>query len=430
MEILTNPHRFNKMVQTSGPLSATGDVTITHILCSFGETNLLNNTNVVGNLLITHPQLVFPFLPTSDANLPTGTLWNNNGVINCVPPLVINLWYATGRNVEEQLGIGDDYTQITSFIPITGNWDDVFVGGSRTFALSGDRYFATGYNEFGQLGLGTNDYSVGFFTPLTGKWDKVVLGLAQTYALSGKTLFATGRNQYGSLGNNTTQNSSSFIPVTGQWDDIFTNGGAEHAFALSGQRLHCVGRNTQGQLGLGFTTSFPFAVSNFTLLSGNWDRVVTSVSNTFAFSGKNVYVAGANDKGSLGIGNTTQVTTLIPLTGQWDDIVSGDDFTYAKSGSQWFGCGNGIHMGFGGTADRTSFVTLTGQWDRIICGDQHAFALSGNRWFVIGSVFFGLAGQTGLNGTFSVFMPLTGRWDDIKAAPLHTFALSTITVNL
>ena len=140
----------------------------------------------------------------------------------------------TGAMTDGHLGVGQNTGILTSFTSLTGNWDNVvWGGGTHTFALSSgtqNKWFATGRNADGQLGLGDKTQRTRF-TALTGSWDKVCPGDFITIALSagtGSKWYGTGLNQGmpGIVGSQT-----SFTPLTGNWYNI--NLGDSSMFAFS-----------------------------------------------------------------------------------------------------------------------------------------------------------------------------------------------------
>lgn len=121
---------------------------------------------------------------------------------------------------------------ITQFIPITGNWDDISVGGYHTLALSGTDLYAIGWNEFGQLGLGytsTTGITTGSFVkvPITCNRLPRYQGLTQSVVLTGNRLYGAGNALTTILlncGANATYTTFTELMPGSVWDDaLFAN---------------------------------------------------------------------------------------------------------------------------------------------------------------------------------------------------------------
>jgi len=132
---------------------------------------------------------------------------------------------------------------ITEFIPITGNWDDVTLGQSNAYALSGNQLYAIGLNNNGQLGVG-----------FTGSW------------------------------NGTISTSASYMRVPMACDKLPRQQGISFSVVLTGNNLYGAGNADARLLNCGTTTDY----TSFTLLMPGsvWDSAFCSENNLFALSSR------------------------------------------------------------------------------------------------------------------------------------------------
>jgi len=135
-------------------------------------------------------------------------------------------------------------------------------------------------------------------------------------------MYAWGTNTHGQLrlgNNNTAQNMTqvpNFPPNNEKLRSV--SAGAAHALALTESgKVYAWGLNQYGQLGIGNTTNKNVP----TLVTGalNGKKVISiaagdnhSLAMDDAF---NVYSWGRNNYGQLGLGNTTDRNTPIPVSG-------------------------------------------------------------------------------------------------------------------
>ena len=195
---------------------------------------------------------------------------------------------------------------------------------------SAKRLYSWGANAFGQCGQNsTSTVTTPTLIPSdSNEYVDVAVGESHSLALrSTNILVACGKNTDGQLGNSTTNNSSTFITVTGNIASIAC--GANHSAAIDKNGiLYTWGANGNGQLGIGdnLAKNIPTAVSG-----SNWTKVVCGQNFTAALNSSNeLYSWGSNIKGQLGINNSnadvnvpvkvsglTSVTGTLPAIGSW-----------------------------------------------------------------------------------------------------------------
>jgi alpha-tubulin suppressor-like RCC1 family protein len=175
----------------------------------------------------------------------------------------------------------------------------------------------------------------------------------------------------------------------------------------------------------------------------DWQSVSYGRSFAVAMSGNGTwYVTGINNKGQLGSGNTTNVATFTPLTGNWGKVVAGGYHMMALSAgtTKLFATGDnqyGQH-GIGDEGNfRTSFTQVTGDWSNVVCGDEYTFALSAgtnNKWFGCGWSDLGQlglaasAGSTPFSQPTFVQMLNSPSFITVHCGLYTTFALSASNV--
>ena len=240
------------------------------------------------------------------------------------------LW-GCGANGGGQLGLGDT-TKRTTFTQITTNTDnikEVYCGGSHTFILKNDgTLWGCGYNTFGQLGLG-DTINRNIFTQITTNTDNIksiYCGGAHTIILKNDdTLWGCGLNAYGQLGLKDTINRTTFTQITTNTDDIKEiYCGYDHTLILKNNgTLWSCGWNERGQLGLGDTTNrytFTQITTNIandvkSVYCGGYHTIILKNDGT-------LWGCGRNDFGNLGLKDTNYRTTFTKITTNTNDIKS------------------------------------------------------------------------------------------------------------
>ena len=207
------------------------------------------------------------------------------------------------------------------------------------------------------------------------------------------TSWTCGYNYYGQLGLGNTTNRVTFDQAITNTDDTKSvYCGENYTFILKNNNtLWGCGANVYGQLGLGDTNNR----KTFTQIITNTNNIESiCCGNNYGFILKNdgtLYGCGYNEHGQLGLGNTNNKTTFTQITINADNVKSvycgyGYTFILKNDGTLW-GCGaNGRgQLGLGDTTNRKTFtkvVTNTNDIKSIYCGDGHTIILKndGTLW--------------------------------------------------
>lgn len=308
--------------------------------------------------------------------------------------------YATGLNLNGQLGVGDNLSKWGFTKTNLANVKSVsYGGGSFAIALKLDgTLWATGSNYFGVFGTGGDESSNVFVDTGLGDVAKAVASHGSVYAIKHNgSLWAVGDNSDGQLCLGDTTHSKVYTD-TGLRDVVDVVASHNHVFiSFVDGTIKCAGRNTEGQLGLGdninravatettltnvakiyagFNTSAYISDSGNLYVSGdkNFNNLgLQNSTNVFVYTGLgdvvdmcidnthsvaitstgDVYVVGYNDKGQLGTGDTTRVENLtqISFTGA-THVWSGRNATIIlKADGTLWGTGNSGHGEIGSSS--------------------------------------------------------------------------------
>lgn len=223
---------------------------------------------------------------------------------------VLTCW---GANREGQLGLGDpadspDRLDPTT-VPIASPAKRVSVGQGHTLVISDDDSIAgTGRNTEDQLGLG--DGASGQLRRLTkidglGTWTGVSGGQSHSCGIRDTQLACWGDNGMGQLGtgNTTAQPAPAIIDADMPWRTVDTN--VFHSCGIyGGGTLACWGRGAEGQLGLDDTLErLAVTPTGF----ADWIAISTGRFYTVGMRADgSVWTTGANDDGQLGTGDQTR----------------------------------------------------------------------------------------------------------------------------
>lgn len=285
-----------------------------------------------------------PFL--NSHQIPGGTTVTD--VTMCGQSLYVvlsNGWvYSFGYNGYGQLGHGDTTRRysltrieffVTNSISINKVWgnDHSYQGGSNSYGYAFFRgtngtLYGAGYNGEGELGVGNTTQQN---TPIAVTNISNVTMLSTSCGAHGHTLAVSsnnpkqvwtwGYNANSQLANGNTTNQTSpavrytdptnnITKVLAAADTYFNNtvwsGGAGTSYILVGGQIYSAGHNGLGQLGVGDTTNR----SAFTLANGsNYVDIDASggyYSSAYAISNTGtLFSTGYNNYGQLGLGDTT-----------------------------------------------------------------------------------------------------------------------------
>lgn len=241
-------------------------------------------------------------------------------------------------------------------------------------------------------------------------FEEVLIGYYNSIARDSKgRVYTAGYGASYGLGLGDTSERSTFT-YTGRTDAAMVATGifASYYVSTSGN-LYSVGANSNGQLGIGnFTNQStwqtvpkPSGVSKFTAVYAGHNHFYAVDQSG------NVWSAGANDRGQLGLGktkaelaksSTLQKTNLSNVT----DIQIGQQYSLALTSSkEVYGVGRNDygHLGIGNNSDATSWQKAPNLSNiKAISANQFAssYALdtSGKMW-ATGDLDYGMSGRTG-----------------------------------
>ena len=252
-------------------------------------------------------------------------------------------------------GTAVDATVAPTPTPTATSYLGVAAGGGHTVAIKSDgTLLAWGSNLYGQLGdgstvtrvsatqVGVGAAAVGSAI-YAGEFHSVALGACSKTG-AGCSMYTWGGNDSGQLGDGTTTGKTvpTLIKATG-WLDIATGGmhtAAVKRDSTTGGTLWTWGRNDKGQLGV-IDTTVRYAPTQITTCTTNgtttavcgttWSRVAAGALHTVAMQQSGaVYSWGANTRGQMGIGTITAGFTspwLVSGTKKFKSIAAGGDHT-------------------------------------------------------------------------------------------------------
>ena len=186
--------------------------------------------------------------------------------------------------------------------------------------------------------------------------------------------------------------------------------------------VYGAGSNSYGSLGLGDTN----ARLSFTLIPDMTDvkQIAGGYQHTVILKNDGtVWTSGYNGYGQLGLGNTTNKTTFTKTSiTDVKQIACGENFTFAvkNDGSLWAcGLNTTSQLGLDNYSNKTSFTKITKNINNdvkeVFCGFNHTFILKND-----GSVYacgFNTNGALGLNNTSTKtsFTKVTTNISDVKS---------------
>lgn len=233
--------------------------------------------------------------------------------------------YAAGRNNFGQLGLGDNVDRnSTTKIPSLSNIVDIEGGYQSIYFLDNNgSVLATGANSNGQLALG-NQANVNTPTLIT---DANITNIVQIASGGGTQVlflrddgkaFSVGGNQFGQLGlGNTNTPVLSSVEVTGYSGTIkkIISGGNSTGLIMDDGRLYVSGQNSSSQLGFISDTSDKTSPTLHPSLTNVNDVVFGNSSSIYLLNTGEIYVAGINSQGELGLGHNTTDQEIQQLSG-------------------------------------------------------------------------------------------------------------------
>jgi len=173
-----------------------------------------------------------------------------------------------------------------------------------------------------------------------------------------------------------------------------------------------------------------------TTLSASWDAVIPGSNSTYTLKNRFLYSTGLNNSGQLGIGNTTNTSTLTRINSTFkitpNDILvrkivgnMSNDGSYTfilfLSGNNLFYLGSSYWL-----LATNTLALIPGQWNDVDAGEYHMAALSTNgALFTAGLDNSGQLGQNAGSSTTLKREVLSGTWSKIVCGTQCTVALSS-----
>ena len=325
-----------------------------------------------------------------------------------------------GRNSSGQLGVNDTTSRLTpvQVLNITSA-TAVAAGFLHTVVLLADGTVRTfGYNISGQLGV--NDSS-SRLTPvqvwgISSSAVAVATGFNHTVVLlTDGTVRTFGFGNLGQLGVNDTTNRFTPVQVWGISSSAVAIAGGEHrtAVLLADGTVRTFGQNTQGQLGVNDTTTrlTPVQVLNITsataVAGGRYHTATILADGT-------VRTIGGNASGQLGVNDTTSRLTPVQVVSGYSATAQGTvaggfystAILMADGTVRTFGKNNRGQLGLGDTTSRLTPVQISGitSANAVGCGNYFSAILLNNG--TVRSFGFNNWGQLGVNDTTQRYTPV------------------------
>ncbi len=239
--------------------------------------------------------------------------------------------WSTGDFLYGQMGNGMvGYSWVALNLSAPTGVTQTATGGNFSLALKNDgTVWSWGLNINGQLGINsTIDQSTpGMVTTSTGNLSgitQIAAGTSHSLAVKNDgTLWSWGIGSGGRLGDGTSQQRNRPVQVvtaSGALTGVTAAAGGDvFSMALkSDGTVWSWGGNANGQLGIGTTTQQTQAVQVLTATGAltNIVQIATGAAHAVALkSDGTVWVWGKNANGQLGLGNTTDQTFAVQLTG-------------------------------------------------------------------------------------------------------------------
>jgi len=238
--------------------------------------------------------------------------------------------YTFGNNTDGQLGHGTVKWANKPTIVRGLNHEKIkFIGGGRSFstAVTQDgRIYTWGSNSHGELGIGrfsneteifTNPQLVKNFNRIT----KLVTGKRQVIAqIDNRVLYSWGGGKYGELMHGNIKNVSypKLIKFTGDEKAIHFSIGYGHTAIVTTKNMYLAGKNNFGQIGINSTRSSIKVPTELKFFRG---KIIKSIQcghhQTYVLIQENernlFYVFGDHRNGELGLGKTGIAKYRVPI---------------------------------------------------------------------------------------------------------------------
>jgi alpha-tubulin suppressor-like RCC1 family protein len=234
------------------------------------------------------------------------------------------LW-GWGLNSGGELGLGNTTTYTSGNMQLIAQNVSEFVGYGESgahhflYKTTSGQLYGWGYNNVGQLGKGSvvTYYATPTQIVASGVLDIAAGQSCSFYINASGRRYVTGSGTGYKLGNSDTATKYTFTlaPETTVYKKVYSR------FAIdSTDKLWAWGGNAYGQLGTGNTTTQeePIQIGTDTNWLGVFESVIpVSTAQDFAIVQKingTIWSAGRNNKGQLGLGDTTDRSTFTNIT--------------------------------------------------------------------------------------------------------------------
>jgi alpha-tubulin suppressor-like RCC1 family protein len=276
-----------------------------------------------------------------------------------------------GTNTDGKLGLGLPVSALVrepTKLGVDSNWENVSAGAHHVVALKQDgTIWAWGRNVEGQLGTGNNISQISpVQVGINSDWKRVFAGNTHSLAIKQDgSLWAWGGNSNGGLGDGTqiARNTPAQIGTDYDWAEISAY---DHSLGLKNNgSLWAWGLNTSGQTGVGSVLPVLSPIQVGTSL--NWIKISAGLAHSLALRDNGTLWAwGSNGWGETTVGSRTTPGQIGSET-NWKDISAGERCTYAlkSNGSLWTtGTGFAGRLGHGSGVERDRYningLTLVG----------------------------------------------------------------------
>ena len=260
---------------------------------------------------------------------------------------------------------------------------------------------------------------------------KVVTAKSSTfYVDTDGNLYAAGNNTQGQLGLGDTIDRTQWVLSATNVDDVcITVDGYNQVYAFyvdTDGNLYATGKNAYGQFGLGDTTDR----TEWTLTSTNVDKVYCPLytegkrgANAYYLDNSgNVYAAGNNTQGQLGLGDTTDRTTWVLSTTDVKDLCCDGKYAAVLTTSNELKL-TGYSTPFSGSNSWQSFASNVTDFDG---ADWGAFGwISNGVFYLEGSNSYG---QVGDGTTTTVTTPY--QVQDFVASSMYFHANTSFAIDV
>ncbi|MBS1586337.1 MAG: hypothetical protein JSS82_12410, partial [Bacteroidetes bacterium] len=346
------------------------------------------------------------------------------------------LW-AWGDNIHGKLGLGDSTdrnspTQVGSdnkWLTITNN------NINHSMCLKADgSLWVWGQNDDGYLGLGDNiNRALPTRMGSDRDWVKVVAASEILALKASGVLWGWGDNSHGQLGLGFFGGSYSIpMQLINSDGKVDINDGVLFSFILKPDGiLRAAGeQGGGGLLGIGAMPDQDTFITTSTPATEWVSGAVGGGHSLAVYSDGGLRAWGKNNKGQLGLGNTTDADTMIRIgsDSNWVAAAAGSNYSLGMkaNGSLWaWGDNSQGQLGTGNTTDQHSPVQVSGTWATVSAGDVHTLALKadGTLW-AWGNNSYGQLGTGNYTGHNSpVQVGQDSIWIAISAGEGHSLGL-------